>query len=382
MKNFYKTVSLIVFFAVFGFAFSRGISEADAITPQEIQIKINNLQEQINELLKQLSDIQSTSPAWCHDFNANLKIGDNYSEVAKLKTALMREGIWPVQEPIDNLFSGKLASYVVSFQEKYKSEILDPYGLSRGTGFVGVSTRAKLNQLFSCSRPVQPGSITVLSPNGGEQLRIGETYTIRWITSPYYNTNVNLYLLADGYNLAIASDPYNLGFYNWKIPEKIGGVFLKNLSNFRIAAESSLNNRRVYDISDGYFNIVPSLPLGMVCANVDNVVYSGLISQGGGFWLGFAGFSSYGNYYSDSGWLDNSQVNFGNYPLGIHYMGNVNYGINYSQGELFFQCDGITRTVYLPNAYIVPGNFSTVLYAAFDGSTYYDQALTQPARRN
>jgi hypothetical protein len=38
---------------------------------------------------------------------------------------------------------------VIKFQEKYSSEILAPWGLSAGNGFVGTNTRKKLNSLLT-----------------------------------------------------------------------------------------------------------------------------------------------------------------------------------------------------------------------------------------
>lgn len=49
---------------------------------------------------------------------------------------------------------------VVRFQEKYASEVLAPHRLVRGTGFVGQSTRAKINSLLSETPTDTPGQPT------------------------------------------------------------------------------------------------------------------------------------------------------------------------------------------------------------------------------
>ncbi|MEK7173363.1 MAG: FlxA-like family protein [Patescibacteria group bacterium] len=120
-----------------------------AVTVDELKQQIANLQAQINQLIAQLAQ-QGDSPttAWCHNFNTNLGVGSTGSEVAYLQTVLEKEGLYQPQGKFS--FDKNIASAIAKLQEKYASEILAPSGLKRGTGFVGKSTRAKLNKLYGC----------------------------------------------------------------------------------------------------------------------------------------------------------------------------------------------------------------------------------------
>ncbi len=109
----------------------------------------------------------ATPPGECHDFSANLKVGDSGSGVTELQNILNKEGFNIGNDSKGNFNEGT-ASAVTGFQQKYKDEILTPNGLQYGTGFVGKSTRAKLNKLYGCGgtpTPQPPPTIPTCNTN-------------------------------------------------------------------------------------------------------------------------------------------------------------------------------------------------------------------------
>jgi len=88
------------------------------------------------------------NPSFCYDFSANLGVGASGSAVTALQTALQKDG---GSISITNSFDEQTASTVTGFQEKYANDILASVGLQHGTGYVGPSTRAKLNSLYGCN---------------------------------------------------------------------------------------------------------------------------------------------------------------------------------------------------------------------------------------
>src|SRR3989344_278919 len=135
--------------------------------------QIAKLQAQIVALTAQLKALQSNQEAtsWCHDFNINMGIGHKGDEVTALRIALSNEGLFPDMGGGEDNFQEFMASFVTGFQEKYRAEILIPNGLKYGTGFVGKSTRAKLNTLYGCNNSDNQKSkipvITSISPTHG-----------------------------------------------------------------------------------------------------------------------------------------------------------------------------------------------------------------------
>jgi len=108
--------------------------------------EIENLIIQLQAILSELGVETS-----CERIEQNLSFGlrDN-NQVRCLQEFLKAQGhdIYPEGIVSGNFFVLTQRA-VIRFQEKYASEVLTPLGLISGTGFVGSSTRAKINELLT-----------------------------------------------------------------------------------------------------------------------------------------------------------------------------------------------------------------------------------------
>ena len=120
---------------------------------------VKKLQEQVVSLQKQIAEVQAKINAilasrgqkiTCSTFERDLYFGmRNNPEVQCLQEFLKSQGseIYP-EGLVTGNFLNATQSAVIRFQEKYKEEILVPLSLNAGTGYVGLKTRAKINQLL------------------------------------------------------------------------------------------------------------------------------------------------------------------------------------------------------------------------------------------
>ncbi len=84
-------------------------------------------------------------------FKSRLQTNSKGKEVRELQKCLAKfPDIYPSGE-ITGYFGNKTKKAVIKFQEKYKESILEPAGLTKGTGVVGKGTREKLNEI--CFEP-------------------------------------------------------------------------------------------------------------------------------------------------------------------------------------------------------------------------------------
>jgi len=85
-------------------------------------------------------------------FKNNLSFGISSEEVKYLQIILKQEigpPTYPEDVPATGFFGPVTESSVIKFQQKYSPDILTPWDLTAGTGFVGKTTREKLNSFLT-----------------------------------------------------------------------------------------------------------------------------------------------------------------------------------------------------------------------------------------
>jgi len=149
----------------------------------------------------------ASAPAECNYLLEYLKIGqdNNPVEVRKLQTFLRDyEGFNNLA--VSGIFDQATFDAVASFQEKYGADVLSPWGLDSHTGYVYITTKKKVNEIY-CQRSfplttdqtqeieayrnsleqLRQGPATTTLPEVGqkiEQEEIGVTATNTILTSP------------------------------------------------------------------------------------------------------------------------------------------------------------------------------------------------------
>lgn len=157
-------------------------------------------------------------------FKSNLKVGSQSNEVMELQKCLAKDPEVYPNGKLTGVFGEETKAAVIKFQEKYKSEILDPQGLTAGTGEVFKSTRDKLNALCAASQAEtlslsfnltvvnQPIFLEVASAIKKQWEAIGVKIEIKAVNSATFAEEIirprNYEMLLFGETLGTIADPY------------------------------------------------------------------------------------------------------------------------------------------------------------------------------
>ncbi|MBU1558173.1 peptidoglycan-binding protein [Patescibacteria group bacterium] len=171
-----KSVSVFVGFAMTLSLVGGAAMPAQAATVEELTAQIASLLATISSLQTQLSSMTggTTTTGVSYTFTRNLKLGMTGDDVMNLQkvlnmsadTQVAASGIGSAGNE-SSYFGGLTKAAVIKFQNKYASEVLTPVGLTLGTGYVGASTRAKLNTMGeTVVTPTTPGTVVVPAGTG------------------------------------------------------------------------------------------------------------------------------------------------------------------------------------------------------------------------
>ncbi len=143
-----------------GFTIPQNASEAQAQILGNANTLINTFRNQLNQAISAPSLITTSLPSTgggtggtggtqnrCQ-LSSDLRIGDRGASVTVLTQVLVAERLL---EGTQSIFDSEVQQAVIAYQERYASSILTPNGLTRGTGFVGPSTRAYINSHATCT---------------------------------------------------------------------------------------------------------------------------------------------------------------------------------------------------------------------------------------
>jgi peptidoglycan hydrolase-like protein with peptidoglycan-binding domain len=285
--------------------FNVASAQVNTSTNQDLFNLIKQLQTQIQSLQAKITDLQAEVQSVKLElkFNRALTQGATGNDVKQLQEFLKTfTGSYP-DGSITGYFGPRTEAAVKKFQTQNGIE---------SVGIVGPKTKEKLNVLAAaipavsavpvsvtgtlttpatpaippmqggptvsaipCRTPtgiqIQPTSIKVISPNGGEQWQIGETYTIKYSAEKVAGNKALLIYLEKGYDAPsiktgansslLIGVTSNLESYNYKIPQNIQS-FPGLGSNYKImvSVEGSVSycNGISYtgDTSDATFSIV------------------------------------------------------------------------------------------------------------------------------
>lgn len=95
-------------------------------------------------------------------------------------------------------------------------------------------------------------SLTVTSPNGGNQLASGNSLSINWTDNFSENVRIDLYR-GNTFDRNIVSSTESDGFFSWLAPSDLPGR-----SDYRLKI-TSVNDSQVTDFSDANFSIMPTV---------------------------------------------------------------------------------------------------------------------------
>ena len=115
------------------------------------------------------------------EFKSRLTKGSEGKEVTELQKCLAKFPDIYHEGEITNYFGEKTKQAVIRFQEKYYEDVLKPWDYTKGTGTVGDSTRAKLNEIcFQEPEEVLSLKFSLATVEQPQMIKVAEILKEQW----------------------------------------------------------------------------------------------------------------------------------------------------------------------------------------------------------
>lgn len=266
-------IILILFLASFG-----AVKTAKAATIEDIKAqivillaKIAEIQKQLDELIKSESGAEKSialvSPnggeIWQNGGIYEIKwTSSGYSSDEKVKIAILdgRRQTTSVDYELD--VADTTNSGLYSWTIPLKSEGFALYGgLYKIIVYIGegASQKSAVSQsYFTISLPV-PAYLNLISPNGGEILQTGTSYTIKWDSLGMENYKIKIILKSNEIVYAVIADNIipNRNFYEWTISQNLYGSGYK----IQIEAYNEYGSLVGQAVSNNNFTIIQKVSM-------------------------------------------------------------------------------------------------------------------------
>ena len=114
-------------------------------------------------------------------FKTDLKNGSKGKDVEFLQQCLAKDPEVYPEGRVTGEFGSQTKNAVISFQEKYAKDILEPSGLTKGTGLVSKATRAKLNEIcFPTPQETLPLKFSLATVNQPLLIKVADFLKEQW----------------------------------------------------------------------------------------------------------------------------------------------------------------------------------------------------------
>ncbi len=130
--------------------------ELEEVSPEIADLFEGEVNVRKISLYGRLNDLKRDLMIYSYVWDKDLGMGSFGEEVRSLQKVLINEGVWESEIGATGYFGQITKTALAKFQEKYKQDILKPFNLEFGTGYLGSKTKDYLKRLSLSGEQKEP----------------------------------------------------------------------------------------------------------------------------------------------------------------------------------------------------------------------------------